>query len=148
LAGARRIPVTAKALINQSSHRSKIAAGKGERLLLLSISEAHTAIRFHPRKAGILAAKNRVMRDIKLSGREAAVVRAIGFAESMLGAEILDSTRMELEDVGDTLNGLIAAGFIETIPYAEQIDLAEMPTTAFEVNPAYVHELRVAISRR
>lgn len=101
-----------------------------------------------PRKTGILAAKNGVMRDIKLSGREAAVVRAIGFAESMLGAEILDSTRMEPEDVGDTLNGLIAAGFIETIPYAEQIDLAEMPTTAFEVNPAYVHELRVAIARR
>ena len=68
------------------------------------------------------------MRDIKLSGREAAVVRAIGFAESMLGAEILDSTRMELEDVGDTLNGLIAAGFVETIPY--------------------VHELRTAIARR
>jgi hypothetical protein len=100
------------------------------------------------RKTGILAAKNWVMRDIKLSGREAAVVRAIGFAESMLGAEILDSTRMEPEDVGDTLNGLIAAGFIETIPYAEQIDLAEMPATAFEINPAYVHELRVAIARR
>ena len=99
-------------------------------------------------KTGILAAKKRHMRDIKLSGREAAVVRAIGFAESMLGAEILDSTRMEPEDVGDTLNGLIAAGFVETIPYAEQVDLAEMPATAFEVNPAYVHELRVAISRR
>jgi hypothetical protein len=99
-------------------------------------------------KIGMLAAKKLFMRDIKLSGREAAVVRAIGFAESMLGAEILDSTRMEPEDVGDTLNGLIAAGFVETIPYAEQVDLAEMPSTAFEVNPAYVHELRTAISRR
>ncbi len=48
----------------------------------------------------MLAAKKLSMRDIKLSGREAAVVRAIGFAESMLGAEILDSTRMEPEDVG------------------------------------------------
>jgi hypothetical protein len=103
---------------------------------------------FCPEKRAYLLLKNHHMRDIKLSGREAAVVRAIGFAESMLGAEILDSTRMEPEDVGDTLNGLIAAGFIETIPYAEQVDLAEMPTTAFEVNPAYVHELRVAISRR
>lgn len=104
--------------------------------------------RAHLRKTGIFAAKKYRMRDIKLSGREAAVVRAIGFAESMLGAEILDSTRMELEDVGDTLNGLIAAGFVETIPYAEQVDLAEMPATAFEVNPAYVHELRLAIARR
>jgi hypothetical protein len=99
-------------------------------------------------RIGMLAAKRLLMREIKLSGREAAVVRAIGFAESMLGAEILDSTRMEPEDVGDTLNGLIAAGFVETIPYAEQVDLAEMPSTAFEVNPAYVHELRNAISRR
>ena len=88
------------------------------------------------------------MRDVRLSGREAAVVRALGFAESMLGAEILDLTHMELEDVSDTLNGLIAAGLVETIPYSEQIDLAEMPATAFEVNPAYVHELRQAIARR
>jgi hypothetical protein len=88
------------------------------------------------------------MRDVRLSGREAAVVRALGFAESMLGAEILDATKMELEDVSDTLNGLIAAGFVETIPYNEQIDMAEMPATAFEVNPAYVHELRQAITRR
>ena len=101
-----------------------------------------------PARTGILAAKKLPMRDIKLSGREAAVVRAIGFAESMLGVEILDSTRMEPEDVGDTLNGLIAAGFVETVPYAEQVDLAEMPATAFEVNPAYVHELRVAVARR
>ena len=88
------------------------------------------------------------MRDVRLSGREVAVVRAIGFAESMLGAEILDFTKMELEDAGDTLNGLIAAGLVETIPYTEQVDLAEMPSTAFEVNPAYVHELRQAITRR
>ena len=88
------------------------------------------------------------MREVRLSGREVAVVRALGFAESMLGAEILDATHMELEDAGDTLNGLIAAGLVETIPYSEQIDLAEMPATAFEVNPAYVHELRQAIAHR
>jgi len=96
----------------------------------------------------MLAAQVGAMREVKLSGREVAVVRAIGFAESMLGAEILDSTHMELEDASDTLNGLIAAGLVETIPYSEQIDLAEMPATAFEVNPAYVHELRQALARR
>lgn len=88
------------------------------------------------------------MREIRLSGRELAVVRAIGFAESMLGAEILDYTRMQPEDVGDTLNGLMAAGLVESIPYSEQVDLAEMPTIAFEVNPSYVQELRVALHRR
>jgi hypothetical protein len=88
------------------------------------------------------------MRHIKLTGREATVVRAIGFAESMLGAEIQDFTRMEVEDVTDTLNSLMAGGFVESIPYYDQVELAEMPVTAFEVNPAYVHELREALSRR
>ena len=84
---------------------------------------------------------------IKLTGREANVVRAIGFAESMLGAEILDYTRMQSEDVTDTLNSLISAGFVESIPYTEQIQIADMPVTAFEINPAYVHQLKQALVR-
>lgn len=88
------------------------------------------------------------MRHIKLTGREASVLRAIGFTESMMGTEIQDHVRMESEDLTDTLNGLIAAGFVETIPYCEQVQLAEMPVTAFELNPAYVHDLREAMVRR
>ena len=87
------------------------------------------------------------MRSIKLTGREATVVRAIGFTESMLGAEIQDFTHMELEDVTDTLNGLMAACFVESVPYCEEVQLAEMPVTAFELNPAFVHELKHAIQR-
>ena len=87
------------------------------------------------------------MRNIKLSGREASVVRAIGFANSMLGAEIQDNVKMESDDVVDTLNSLMAAGFVESIPYSEQIQLAEMPVTAFEVNPAYTHELKRSLVR-
>ena len=87
------------------------------------------------------------MRMIKLTGREANVVRAIGFTESMLGAEIQDFTRMQSEDVTDTLNGLISAGFVESIPYTEQVQLAEMPVTPFEINPAYAHQLKQAIFR-
>jgi len=87
------------------------------------------------------------MRSIKLTGREATVVRAIGCTESMLGAEIQDLTHMELDDVTDTLNGLMAAGFVESVPYCEQVQLAEMPVTAFEVNPSFVHELKHAIQR-
>jgi hypothetical protein len=87
------------------------------------------------------------MRMIKLSGREATVVRAIGFANSMLGAELQDTVKMESDDVVDTLNSLMAAGFVESIPYSEQIQLAEMPVTAFEVNPAYTHELKRALIR-
>jgi hypothetical protein len=87
------------------------------------------------------------VRHIKLSGREATVVRAIGFTEPMLGAEIQDFTRMEGEDVTDTLNSLMAAGFVESIPYAEEVQLAEMPVTQFELNPGYVQGLREALRR-
>lgn len=88
------------------------------------------------------------MRQIKLTGREASVVRAIGFGESMLGTEVQDLARLEPEDMTDTLNGLMAAGFVQCIPFQDQVDLAEVSVTAFEVNPAYVHELREAIVRR
>jgi hypothetical protein len=87
------------------------------------------------------------MRNVKLTGREASIVRAIGFTESMLGAEIQDYVRMESEDVTDTLNSLMSAGFVESIPYTEQVQLAEMPVTAFELNPAYSHELKRALNR-
>ena len=88
------------------------------------------------------------MRHIKLSGREATIVRAIGFTEAMMGAELQDNTRMDGEDVTDTLNSLISAGFVESVPYSEEVQLAEMPVTAFELNPAYAHELRQALYRR
>ena len=87
------------------------------------------------------------MRTIKLSGREVSVLRAIGFTNSMLGAEIQDFVRMESDDVTDVLNSLMAAGFVESIPYSEQVQLAEMPVTSFEVNPAYTHELKRALIR-
>jgi hypothetical protein len=88
------------------------------------------------------------MRYIRLSGREATIVRAIGFTEPMMGAEIQDCTHMDGEDVTDTLNSLMSAGFVETVPYYEEVQLAEMPVTAFELNPAYVSELKQAIYRR
>jgi hypothetical protein len=88
------------------------------------------------------------MRHIKLSGREATVVRSIGFTEAMMGAEIQDCTHMEVDDVTDTLNSLMSAGYVESIPFYEEIQMAEMPVTAFELNPAYVSELKQALYRR
>jgi hypothetical protein len=88
------------------------------------------------------------MRHIKLSGREATLVRAIGFTEAMLGAELQDQTHMDSEDVTDTLNSLMSAGFVESVPYYDEIQLAEMPVTAFELNPAYVSDLKQALYRR
>lgn len=88
------------------------------------------------------------MRNIKLTGREASVVRCIGFAEAMVGAELQDQTRMEADDLTDTLNSLMSAGFVESVPFCDEIQMAEMPVTAFELNPAYAHELRDALYRR
>jgi hypothetical protein len=94
------------------------------------------------------AAKIYRMRNIKLTGREASVVRAIGFTDAMLGADIQEYTHMEAEDVTDTLNSLLSAGFAESVPYYEAVDLAQMPVTSFQINPAYAHELRAALVRR
>ncbi|HMJ89988.1 MAG TPA: helix-turn-helix domain-containing protein [Candidatus Acidoferrum sp.] len=88
------------------------------------------------------------MRRIKLTGREATIVRAIGFSEPVPGAEILEYTHMEAEDVTDTLNGMLSAGFIESVPFCEQIDVITMPATTFEVNPAYAHQIKEAFHRR
>jgi hypothetical protein len=88
------------------------------------------------------------MRNIRLSGREATVVRAIGFTEAMMGAEIHDRVNMDVEDVTDTLNGLMSAGYVESVPYCDEVQIAEMPVTAFELNPGYVQELKQALFRR
>ena len=88
------------------------------------------------------------MRKIKLTGREISVVRAIGFDESILGAQVQECTQMHAEDVTDTLNSLISAGFAESHPYYDEVSLAQMPVTAFEINPSYALGLKVAILRR
>ena len=75
-------------------------------------------------------------------------MRAIGFTEPMLGAELQDQTHMDGEDVTDTLNSLMSAGFVESVPYYDEVQLAEMPVTAFELNPAYTNDLRQALYRR
>lgn len=87
------------------------------------------------------------MRTIRLSGREATVVRAIGFTDAVLGADIQDVTHLDPEDVTDVVNSLISAGFVESIPYTEQVDQAQLPTMSFEINPAYANQLRGAIQR-
>ena len=76
------------------------------------------------------------------------MVRAIGFHDSMLGSEIQDSTRMDPEDITDTLNSLMSAGFLESVPYYDQVDMAAMPATSFEMNPAYAQDLKAAMFRR
>jgi hypothetical protein len=66
----------------------------------------------------------------------------------MMGTEIQDCSHMDAEDVTDTLNGLMSAGYVESIPFCEEVQLAEMPVTAFELNPAYAQQLKQALYSR
>jgi DNA-binding MarR family transcriptional regulator len=88
-----------------------------------------------------------LMRRIKLSGRELAVLKALGFADAVLGRQLQEHTQIPPDDITDVLNALLAAGYVESKPYREQITPAEMWTTEFEVNPGYVHELRSSMQR-
>ena len=87
------------------------------------------------------------MRRIKLSGRERAVVKAIGFADAIPGEQIREHTQIQPEDLTDVLTALIAAGYVESQPYREQIMSPELATMEFEVNPSYAHELKIAVQR-
>ena len=87
------------------------------------------------------------MRRIKLSGRERAVLKAVGFGDGVRGAELAEQTQMPPDDLVDVINALLAAGYVESKPYREQINSGEMPETIFEVNPGYVHELRTTMAR-
>ena len=87
------------------------------------------------------------MRRIKLSGRERAVLKAVGFGDGALGSELAEHTQMPPDDLIDVINALLAAGYVESKPYREQTNSAEMAATVFEVNPGYVHELRTTMAR-
>ena len=88
------------------------------------------------------------MKTLKFSGREASVLRAIDFATGTIGAEILVKTRIEPMDALDILNGLLDVGFIETNPpQQEHVSPRAFYRTLFEVNPAYIHNLREALIR-
>lgn len=87
------------------------------------------------------------MKEIKLSGRERTVLRYMDWATGTLGSELQETTRLEAEDLVAVLNGLLAVGYVETEPYAEQTDEATFGQTTFEVNPSYALELRAAMAR-
>lgn len=87
------------------------------------------------------------VRRIKLSGRELAVLKALGFTSAVPGEQIREHTQIQGEDLTDVLNALLAAGYVESKPYREQVSCTEMLETEFEVNPGYVHELKTSMQR-
>lgn len=88
------------------------------------------------------------MKEIKLSGRERAVLRAIDFTTGTTGAELFDRTKIETDELVDILNGLMEVGYVEVVPFADKTDVNAMPDAMFEVNPSYALELREVLNRR
>lgn len=94
------------------------------------------------------------MKQIKLSGREVAVLRAIDPASGTDGADLSARTHIAPDDLLDILNGLAEVGYIEPfapgkeIPCSEPVPPAALSATRFEVNPSYALELKQAMLRR
>jgi hypothetical protein len=76
------------------------------------------------------------MRTIKLSGRERAVLKAIGFADAVPGSAIAKLAQMPSDDLTDVLNALLAAGYDESKPYREQISTEECRRRSSRRTPA------------
>ena len=87
------------------------------------------------------------MKQIKLSGREQAILRAIDYASGSTGEEIRETTHIEGEDVVDLLNGLCDAGYVEVFPHAESVTFLSYAASRFEINPSYALELKIALRR-
>jgi hypothetical protein len=89
------------------------------------------------------------MKLMHFSGRETAILRAIDFANGTAGDEILVRTRMDAQEALDILNSFLDIGYIETNPFQQtHVERRALYSTMFEVNPAFVHELKKALVRR
>jgi hypothetical protein len=88
------------------------------------------------------------MRRIKLSGREIAMIRVIGFGVGASGEELLEATSYDEAELIEMLNGMMNAGFVVTVPYLLELEEAQLRSTQFEINSAYAQELRKALPVR
>ncbi len=85
------------------------------------------------------------MKQIRLSGREVAVIRALGFGLAVPGSQLAEVTRLSEEDLADVLSAMMEVGYVESTPFSERTDVAALATTEYEVNSAYTHELKAAL---
>ena len=85
------------------------------------------------------------MKQIRLSGRESSVIRSLGFGLAINGNELLEHTRLAPDDLADVLSGLMEVGYVESTPFSERTSPDALPTTEYEVNSAYTHELKAAL---
>jgi hypothetical protein len=93
------------------------------------------------------------MRQIKLVGRELAVVRAIESVGSS-GEYLHERTGIDYAELLDTLNALYETGYVEAypdggqVPAMEPLEMPQLQNARFEINPAYYLELKKVMLRR
>jgi hypothetical protein len=86
-------------------------------------------------------------RQIKLSGREAAVLRTVGFGLGVPGNEVAERTQMVPDELVDILNSLLDIGYLETSSMRERVTVEDFGTENFEINPGFAQELKHAMRR-
>ena len=87
------------------------------------------------------------MKQIKLSGRELAVLRAIDYVNGSTGTELNERTQIDASDIADILNGLSDSGFVESFPPVDPVTYLNYADTRFELNPSYALQLKEAMRR-
>ena len=87
------------------------------------------------------------MKQIKLSGREMAVLRAIDYANGNTGVELYERTAIDGGDLADILNALCEVGYVEVIPMVEPVTYLNYAQSRFEINPSYALQLKEAMRR-
>ena len=100
------------------------------------------------RAIGPVFAFNFVMsRIIRLNGREAAVLKSIGFGLGVTGQELQERMQMAHEDLSDVLNTLLDIGYVETTSMRERVSVTDYLAETFELNPSYVADLKDALKK-
>jgi len=86
-------------------------------------------------------------RTIKLSGREANVIRSIGFGLGVTGKELLEQLSVPKDELCDLLNTLITAGFVETATMRDSTDMDTLEDETFEINGSFASDIKTAMKR-
>ena len=76
------------------------------------------------------------------------VLRYIDFATGTVGSELVEATRIDVDELSGIVNGLCDVGYLETDPPMNEITPDVFPTLLVDVNPSYALSLREAMSKR
>jgi hypothetical protein len=88
------------------------------------------------------------MKQIRLTGRERAVLRGVDISVGSTGEELLEYSRFAPDDLVAVLNSMLSPGYMEMVPYAEEATLENFRAARFDINPSYAAEIREAMARR